>query len=129
MGMEFPDTRRKADNSYRARSAGGSVHAAGLVALTEGTRMAQIPTSLSIAIWLTGSIWIVGFIAYLGDAPGELVIATLLAGLAAGGFELRNATPSRKKLSSNGFFSTGKSTFFRRDRSDGHRLSRNLGSM
>jgi hypothetical protein len=92
MGMEFPDTRRKADNSYRARSAGGSTRAAGLVALTEGIPMAQIPTSLSIAIWLTGSIWIVGFIAYLGDAPGELVIATLLAGLAAGGFELRAAT-------------------------------------
>jgi hypothetical protein len=36
MGMESPDTRRKADDSYRARSAGRSMCVTGLVALTEG---------------------------------------------------------------------------------------------
>jgi hypothetical protein len=51
--------------------------------------MERLPDSLSIARWLVGSLWIIGLIAYLGDAPGELVIATLLAGLVAGGFELR----------------------------------------
>jgi hypothetical protein len=53
--------------------------------------MERLPSSLSIALWLTGSLWIVGFIAYLGDAPGEFVIATLIAGLIAGAFELRAA--------------------------------------
>jgi len=38
MGMESPDNRRKADDSYRARSAGRSMCATGLVALTEGDR-------------------------------------------------------------------------------------------
>jgi hypothetical protein len=57
--------------------------------------MERLPGSLSIALWLVGSLWIVGFIAYLGDAPGELVIATMLAGLIAGGFELRAATTRR----------------------------------
>ena len=51
--------------------------------------MQRLPNSLSIALWLVGSLWIIGLIAYLGDAPGELVIATLVAGLVAGGFELR----------------------------------------
>jgi hypothetical protein len=50
--------------------------------------MEGLPGSLLIALWLVGSLWIVGFIAYLGDAPGELVIATLIAGLIAGGLEL-----------------------------------------
>jgi hypothetical protein len=50
--------------------------------------MKRLPNSLLVALWLTGSLWIVGFIAYLGDAPGELVAATLIAGLIAGGFEL-----------------------------------------
>jgi hypothetical protein len=53
--------------------------------------MESFPNSLSIAFWITGSIWIVGFIAYLGDAPDKLVIATLFVGLIAGGFELRAA--------------------------------------
>jgi hypothetical protein len=43
MGMESPDTRRKADDSYRARSAGRSMRATGLVALTEGDRWQDSP--------------------------------------------------------------------------------------
>ena len=55
--------------------------------------MESLPNSLLIAFWLTGSIWIVGFIAYLGDAPVELVIATLFVGLIAGGFRIACREP------------------------------------
>ena len=53
--------------------------------------MERLPSSLSIALWLVGTLWIVGLVAYLGGAPGELVIATLVAGLIAGCLELRAA--------------------------------------
>jgi hypothetical protein len=84
MGMESPDTRRKADDSYRARSAGRSMCATGLVALTEGERMARLPTSLSVALWLVGSIWLVAILAHVFDAPYEIVYAALALGLIAG---------------------------------------------
>jgi len=54
--------------------------------------MQRLPHSLSIAFWLTVSLWIVGFVAYLGGAPGALVLATLVAGLIAAGLELRAAS-------------------------------------
>jgi hypothetical protein len=54
--------------------------------------MARLPNSLPIAFWLTASLWIVGLVAYLGDAPGSLVATTLIAGPIAGGFELWVAT-------------------------------------
>lgn len=91
MGMESPDTRREADDSYRARSAGRSMCPTGLAAPTEGVMMGKLPNSLSIAIWLVGSLWIVGYIAYLGDAPGEIVLATFVMGLVAGAIELAAA--------------------------------------
>jgi hypothetical protein len=53
--------------------------------------MERLPGSLVIALWLVGTLWIIGFIAYLADAPGELVIATLVVGLVAGALELRAA--------------------------------------
>jgi hypothetical protein len=53
--------------------------------------MERLPNSLSIAFWLTGSLWIIGFVAYLSEAPGELVIASLVAGLIAACFELHAA--------------------------------------
>jgi hypothetical protein len=53
--------------------------------------MERLPGSLVIALWLVGTLWIVGFVAYLADAPGELVVATLVAGLVAGALELRAA--------------------------------------
>jgi hypothetical protein len=59
--------------------------------------MARLPNSLSIALWLTGSLWIVGLIAYLGDATGYLVAATLIAGLIAGGLELSTATRRERR--------------------------------
>jgi hypothetical protein len=84
MGMESPDTRRKADDSYRARCAGRSMRATGLVALTEGEQMAGLPTSLSIAFWLVGSIWLVAILAHVFDAPQQIVHATLAFGAVAG---------------------------------------------
>jgi len=50
--------------------------------------MERLPDSLSIALWLVGSLWIVGVIARLRDAPGELVMATSVTGLIAGCLEL-----------------------------------------
>lgn len=91
MGMESPDTRREADDSYRAQSAGRSVCPTGPLPPTEGVTMGELPNSLSIAIWLVGSLWIVGYIAYLGDAPGEIVLATFVMGLVAGAIELAAA--------------------------------------
>jgi hypothetical protein len=85
MGMESPDTRRKADDSYRARSAGRSMCATDLVALTKGRRpMAKLPPSLAIALWIVGSIWLVALVAHIFDAPHEIVYAALVFGLLAG---------------------------------------------
>jgi hypothetical protein len=53
--------------------------------------MKRLPGSLVIALWLVGTLWIVGLVAYLVDAPGELVVATLVVGLVAGALELRAA--------------------------------------
>src|ERR1700761_530371 len=52
MGMESPDTRRKADDSYRARSAGRSMCATGLVALRERVtdgKTSKFPIDRSLA--------------------------------------------------------------------------------
>jgi hypothetical protein len=84
MGMESPDTRRKADDSYRAHRAGRSTRATGIVALTEGEQMAGLPASLSMAFWLVGSIWLVAILAHLFDAPHQIVHATLAFGVIAG---------------------------------------------
>jgi hypothetical protein len=85
MGMESPDTRRKADDSYRARSAGRSMCATGLVASNrEGLSMTKLPPSLSIALWLVGSIWLVGLLAHVFAAPREIVLATFIVGVLSG---------------------------------------------
>jgi hypothetical protein len=54
--------------------------------------MERLPVSLSIALWLVGSLWIIGLIAYLGDAPSPLVAATFVVGLVAGALEWWVAT-------------------------------------
>ncbi|MBR0691807.1 hypothetical protein [Bradyrhizobium lablabi] len=51
--------------------------------------MTGLPRSLSIALSLVGSIWLVGVAAVLVGAPGELVIATFVVGLLAGIAEWR----------------------------------------
>jgi len=87
MGMESPDTRRKADDSYRARSAGRSMCAAGIVALTEGEPMTELSPSLSIALWLVGSIWLIAILATIFGVPYKIVHAALAIGLLGGGLE------------------------------------------
>jgi hypothetical protein len=84
MGMESPDTRRKADDSYRAQSAGRRMCATGLVALTRANKMTRLPSSLSIALWLVGSILAVAIAVHLFAAPHELVYAALAFGVLAG---------------------------------------------
>ncbi|HEY7844140.1 MAG TPA: hypothetical protein VID30_10720 [Bradyrhizobium sp.] len=49
--------------------------------------MAGLPTSLSIAVWLTGSIWLVAIVGYLFGAPAEIIYITLGAGIVAGVLE------------------------------------------
>lgn len=46
--------------------------------------MTDLPTSLSIALWLTASIWVVGIFAYIFDAPREIVWGTLGFGVVTG---------------------------------------------
>jgi len=55
----------------------------------KGQRMTGLPGSLSIALSLVGSIWLVGVVALLVGAPGELVAATFVLGLVAGFVEWR----------------------------------------
>lgn len=42
------------------------------------------PASLSIALWLTGSIWLIAIVAHLFDAPEDVVAMTLLFGAVTG---------------------------------------------
>lgn len=51
--------------------------------------MMGLPGSLSIALSLVGSIWLVGVVAMLVGAPGELVAATFVIGLVTGVAEWR----------------------------------------
>ncbi|MES5487773.1 hypothetical protein QMZ05_33920 [Bradyrhizobium sp. INPA03-11B] len=51
--------------------------------------MTGLPGSISIALSLVGSIWLVGVVALLVDAPGELVAATFVVGLVTGVVEWR----------------------------------------
>jgi len=44
----------------------------------------RLPTSLSIALWLVGSIWLVALLAHVFDAPHEIVFATLIFGVFSG---------------------------------------------
>jgi len=44
----------------------------------------SLPPSLSVALWLVGSIWLVALLAHLFDAPREIVFAALAFGLFSG---------------------------------------------
>jgi hypothetical protein len=44
----------------------------------------SLPPSLSIALWLVGSIWLVALVAHVFDAPREIVFAALAFGLFSG---------------------------------------------
>jgi len=45
--------------------------------------MAGLPTSLSIALWLVGSIWLVAIVRHVLGAAREIVWVTLAAGIIA----------------------------------------------
>ncbi|MGY4316236.1 hypothetical protein [Bradyrhizobium sp. JR3.5] len=51
--------------------------------------MTGLPGSLSIALSLVGSIWLVGVVALLAGALGELIAATFVVGLVTGVAEWR----------------------------------------
>lgn len=46
--------------------------------------MARLPSSLSIALWIVGSCCVLGLLALLLDAPGEVVGAAVVFGVVAG---------------------------------------------
>ena len=62
--------------------------------------MTGLPSSLSIALWFTGSIWVVGILAYAFDAPVEVVPATVVIGLVGGIAEVAHSqrSPTLKSL-------------------------------
>jgi hypothetical protein len=63
----------------------GACATTGPIALqSKGLIMTGLPASLSIALWLTGSIWLVAILAHVLDAPHEIVYAALAFGLIAG---------------------------------------------
>ncbi len=51
-----------------------------------GPKLSQsrLPVSLSIALWLVGSLWAVAIAAHVFDAPREIVHAAFAFGLLAG---------------------------------------------
>ena len=46
--------------------------------------MTGLPPSLSIALWIIGSVWLIALVALILDYPSEYVWATLAFGLVAG---------------------------------------------
>jgi len=49
----------------------------------KGAQVAGLPTSLSIALWLVGSIWLVAIVSHVLGAAREIVWVTLAAGIIA----------------------------------------------
>ena len=49
--------------------------------------MAKLPESLAIALWMTGSIWLLGLVALLFDFDHEVIWAALVFGVATGVWE------------------------------------------
>ena len=43
--------------------------------------MDRLPASLSIALWVVGSLWAVGLVAYVFDFPREIVWSSLGVGI------------------------------------------------
>jgi hypothetical protein len=46
--------------------------------------MTGLPASLSIALWLVGSIWLIAILAHAFDAPSEIVYGAFIVGLLTG---------------------------------------------
>jgi len=58
--------------------------------------MTGLPASLSIALWMVGSLWLIAILAYLFGAPHEIVYAALAFGLIAGAVEWRLIRRNRR---------------------------------
>ena len=43
----------------------------------------QLPPSLAIALWFTGSVWVVGILACVFEQPSEVVGGVFIMGLVA----------------------------------------------
>jgi hypothetical protein len=46
--------------------------------------MGELPESLSIALWITGSCWVLAIIAYAFGASAEWLLPLFILGLATG---------------------------------------------
>jgi hypothetical protein len=46
--------------------------------------MAELPTSLPVAIWLVASVWLVAIVGHLVGAPREIVCVAFILGIGAG---------------------------------------------
>jgi hypothetical protein len=56
--------------------------------------MNRLPTSLVIALWFTGSIWLVAMLVYVFGVDRHVLYATFLFGLVAAVFEWRASRKS-----------------------------------
>ena len=52
--------------------------------MTKVRHSSSLPASLSIALWLTGAIWLLAIVAHVFDAPHEIVYAALVFGVFSG---------------------------------------------
>lgn len=77
MGMEFPDTRRKADDSYRALRVGRSCFLPRCA--RERALMTKLPNSLLVSLWGVGVCWVAAAIAYLTDSVTLPVVPLLVS--------------------------------------------------
>jgi len=85
MGMESPETAVRLMTPTGRICAGRSYFPPGS-ALTTGRAM-QLPTSLTIAIWATGALWVVAILAYYFQQPIEIVIGAFVLGCFTGCLE------------------------------------------
>jgi hypothetical protein len=82
MGMESPDKRRKADDSYWARQRRYELYPPERARCR--AHMARLPDSLSIALWITGAIWGLAIFAYLLGGSTKWILPLLTLGVLTG---------------------------------------------
>jgi hypothetical protein len=56
--------------------------------------MSRLPSLLVIALWFTGSIWLVAFLVYFFGVDRHVLYASFLFGLVAAAFEWRASRKS-----------------------------------
>ena len=89
MGMGSPDNRRKADGSYQTQGVGRNLLFP--APPEKGRTMAGLPTLLSIAIWFTAALCVVGAAAYSIAYGSELMAVTALVGTVTALIEWRSS--------------------------------------